>query len=1225
MKNNPAKTRNLLIVITIIAQVFGQINENKLTITNLTADDWFGYSDIALAGNHLLAGAIKADGATTETGVVYSFERDGLDWVQNGRLFDLQGEFGDNFGYSVSISGDYAIIGVNGDDSQGNSSGSARIYHFNSFTWNADTVLIPDDGAAHTNFGMSVDIDGNYAIVGASRDDDNGARSGSAYIYRRDGDTWTQEFKLLANDGVADDYFGEYVAISNDHAVVGAIGDDDGGNLAGAAYIFQRNDTTWSQVTKLLANDGTSNNYFGYGVDIDGPSAIIGAYTADNAAGAAYIFSRTGNTWSQELKLSPADLTTNDFFGSSVAISGSFALVGCKRGDGVTTGTGTAYLYEHTINGWDQHTKLNASDGDTNDNYGRKVSIDGPFLAVASPFDDAYGSASGSAYTYSGYLPYSNIAVNPDFLDFGDVLVGSVDSLDLAIIAAGSDTLEIFNIEIDGVDSNSFAVTDFPVNILPGDSAVVTVIFSPADTIVYSATITIQSNGGNLEITLSGIGIAPRLSVDITMIDYGYVNLNDTIVNAVTFYNTGNAKLNIAALQFEGDSSVFFITSSDSFSIELADSAVLEIGFSPNTINEFNDTLFISSDGGNAAIPLNGSGALPILMVTTDSLNFQNQIVGDTSALNLSIINSGPVPLNMLNIAIDGDTTSFWVETPLFNLNPQQSSTITVYYSPANTGIHWANLLLESDGGSTNIELSGNGVFPEIIPSNDVLDFGPVTVFSSAVDTLSLINGGTSGLIITELVLAGNSSDVLHVTGLPNLPISLDVNASANIAIGFTPPDTLIYRDTLIITSNAGNVSIPLVGIGTAALLAFMPEMIDFGSVYPGHTETLNLEVVNVGQSPLTVLSLDTINISSPSFSFFYSGFELPLVLNPADTLSIEMSFIPWEVGPYSGSIVIYGNGFEYVVPMTGQGVDATAIITTVEDIPDDQGGWVYLTWSASSLDSSGGITRYGILEQNSEDEWIALGSIPAMQNNEYTFAAHTFGDSTIDGTHWSKFIVTTHTPDPELFYTSAVDSGYSIDNLWPTVPTGLIALNVSANSVTLSWESSPDVDFRYFNIYRSTDGDFDSTGIEPLISVIDTFFIDSDLTGAASYYRVSAVDFSGNESGLSDVVMAIFLNYDNPSNLPVTYALYQNYPNPFNPITTLRYALPEQSDIKITIYDLLGKQVRSYTRLNQAAGYHSVSWNGTNNSGHQVSAGVYLYRIEAGSYIQTKKMILLK
>jgi hypothetical protein len=176
------------------------------------------------------------------------------------------------------------------------------------------------DTAAHDKFGKSVSISGDYAIVGADRNDDNGGLPvGSAYIFRRSGTSWSQQAKLTASDASPSqfDNFGFSVSIDGDYAIVGAVGHDDDGTESGAAYIFRRSGTSWSQQAKLTASDAAENDNFGNSVSISGDYAIVGALNNDDAgqaSGSAYIFSRSGTTWNQQTKLTASDAAIGDQF-----------------------------------------------------------------------------------------------------------------------------------------------------------------------------------------------------------------------------------------------------------------------------------------------------------------------------------------------------------------------------------------------------------------------------------------------------------------------------------------------------------------------------------------------------------------------------------------------------------------------------------------------------------------------------------------------------------------------------------------------------------------------------------------------------------------------------------------------------------------------------------------------------------------------------------------------
>jgi hypothetical protein len=282
-------------------------------------------------------------------------------FIESKKLLSSDGAAYDIFGYNVSISGDTAIVGAYSDADDGAGSGSAYIFSRDqggADNWGQVKKLTASDGAGLDLFGWGVSINGDTAIVGASRNDDNGVDSGSAYIFSRDqggADNWGQVKKLTAGDGAADDRFGLNVSISGDTAIVSAIRDDDNGSDSGSAYIFSRDQggvDNWGQIKKLTAGDGAEDDQFGTGVSISGDTAIVGAYW-DNDKG--------------------------DFSGS-------------------------AYIFSRDQGGadnWGQVKKLTASDGAEKDNFGYRVSISGDVAIVGAFYDDDKGNNSGSAYIFS--------------------------------------------------------------------------------------------------------------------------------------------------------------------------------------------------------------------------------------------------------------------------------------------------------------------------------------------------------------------------------------------------------------------------------------------------------------------------------------------------------------------------------------------------------------------------------------------------------------------------------------------------------------------------------------------------------------------------------------------------------------------------------------------------------------------------------------------------------
>ena len=271
-------------------------------------------------------------------------------------------------------------------------------------SWSEEQKLFASDGAAQDQFGFNVVIDGDTVLIGAWLDNDNGFDSGSAYVFTRTNTTWTQQAKLLASDGAAGDGFGYSVALSGDTALIGAIEDDDNGVDSGSAYVYTRTGTTWTQQAKLLASDGAAGDVFGNNVFLDGDSAIIAAGLDDdngNDSGSAYVFTRTGISWTQQAKLLASDGAAGDQFGCAVSLAGDTALIGAPWHDDNRVDSGSAYVFTRTGSNWTQQAKLLASDGAAGDVFGYLVFLDADTALIGAPGYDDNGYSSGSAYVFT--------------------------------------------------------------------------------------------------------------------------------------------------------------------------------------------------------------------------------------------------------------------------------------------------------------------------------------------------------------------------------------------------------------------------------------------------------------------------------------------------------------------------------------------------------------------------------------------------------------------------------------------------------------------------------------------------------------------------------------------------------------------------------------------------------------------------------------------------------
>ena len=394
----------------------------KLLASNTEAVDEFGIS-VAVSGGTAVVGAFLEDELGTDAGAAYVFQRDegGADnWGEVTKLTASDTDPNDKFGCSVALSGDTAVVGAYIADAGGRTGGAAYAYVFErdqggANNWGEVKKLTASDSEAGDNFGRSVTVSGNTAIVGARGEDAGGSDAGAAYVFQRDqggADNWGQVKKLLASDSEEGEEFGQSVALSGDTVVIGALLEDSGGSSAGAAYVFRRDEggaDNWGQVTKLTASDSEAGDRFGVSVAIGGGTAVVGAFFEDAGgvdSGAAYVFERNQggtNNWGQVRKLTAADAEADDKFGGSVAISGATAVVGAHLEDAGASDAGAAYVVQRDEGGadnWGQVTKLRGSHDQRQDEFGGSVAVSGDTAVVGAPSEDAGGTSAGAAYIF---------------------------------------------------------------------------------------------------------------------------------------------------------------------------------------------------------------------------------------------------------------------------------------------------------------------------------------------------------------------------------------------------------------------------------------------------------------------------------------------------------------------------------------------------------------------------------------------------------------------------------------------------------------------------------------------------------------------------------------------------------------------------------------------------------------------------------------------------------
>jgi len=313
--------------------------------------------------------------------------------LEDLKLLAPDGTSGDEFGSSIATAN--GVVATGAPTAAGLAAAAGAVYLFDAHSGAQQAKLVASDGASSDRFGFSLSVSGNVLVVGAPGDDDLGAGSGSAYLF--DAITGAQLVKLLPNDGSPGDEFGFDVAIDGGVVAVGAKRDDDNGQDSGSLYLFDA--STGIQLRKLLPNDGATNDNFGEAVDLDGDLVVVGAHgDADNGplSGSAYLFDVP--TGLQLAKLLPLDGGTNDFFGSAVALKDGVVAVGAWADSVVFDHSGSAYLFD--ASSAQQQAKLVPSDAYDRDNFGFSLDLNGGVLVVGAKGNDDNGFQSGSAYLF---------------------------------------------------------------------------------------------------------------------------------------------------------------------------------------------------------------------------------------------------------------------------------------------------------------------------------------------------------------------------------------------------------------------------------------------------------------------------------------------------------------------------------------------------------------------------------------------------------------------------------------------------------------------------------------------------------------------------------------------------------------------------------------------------------------------------------------------------------
>jgi len=406
----------------------------ELHASDSAAHDNYGII-VALSADTAVIGIPFDDSPGFNAGSAYVYTRSHGAWTVQQKLVASDSAPGDQFGWSLALQGDTLFIGARFDDDRGFNSGSVYVYTRNSDVWTEQQKLTANDGSVNDQYGHSIALAGNRAIIGAPLDDnrfssgsgfapdfDSRFDTGSAYVYRRNVNAWTLEQKLIASDGAPGDQFGWSVALQGDSALIGARFDDDKAFNSGSAYLFNVNlhadahadKQAWRLKQKLTAAEGATNDQFGWSVALDSGTAVIGARFDDDKgvnSGSATIYTRNAETWIKQQHLTASNGKPGNQYSWALALHNNTLIIGAPFDNVDGPLSGSSYVYTHNAGLWQEKQILSSSIEVLGERYGISVALQGNDILVGACLDYEIGSSSGSphANTNTTCVPFVHV------------------------------------------------------------------------------------------------------------------------------------------------------------------------------------------------------------------------------------------------------------------------------------------------------------------------------------------------------------------------------------------------------------------------------------------------------------------------------------------------------------------------------------------------------------------------------------------------------------------------------------------------------------------------------------------------------------------------------------------------------------------------------------------------------------------------------------------------
>lgn len=1287
----------LLLVFLVPLTAHAQ-RETKLVAFDGNEFDGMGTS-VAIGGNTVFAGAPGKDVFPfVDRGTVYIFSRNPLTktW-SHVQHFDGR-DPNAAFGASVALEGEWAAVGSPGEDVLDSASqGAVHVFRQDPgglFHWAG--WLVSQDGRAGDRFGSAVALSGECILVGAPFDDDPGLASGSAYVFRRSGSSWLQEAKLVREGGPGNARFGSAVSLSGDYALIGvsmmiAQADD----TTSAAYVFKREATGWRQQAKLVAPDAIRGDYFGEAVSIDDPWAIVGASGDDDRgefSGSAYLYEREGDVWTFRTKLTANNGTPDSWFGASVALRDTCALIGTLSSP--TVPGGSTYLFTRGGQVWHQQAEVSPEQSDTLDLFGTSVAISDDDIIVGATHANRSAAIpmTGAAYVFSG-IRSGKLSVSPPRIDFGDVLSGDIATQPLTVLNAGLVDLAVSSVTIGGTGAPAFTVDGSPFVLAPGASQPLQVRFSPTAAASYAASLTITSTGGNESVQLRGRGSSP-LSASPDTLDFGSVIVGrPDPVRQVTVRNLGATALTMdsAALRpLTGGAGGFLVQPVGPILLNPGMSADIQVSFSPQ--HQMGYTARLSIFGGleKDSVLLKGNGLqVGTTAVYPDTLHFGDVLLGLWAKETLYVSNTGVHALSVGPITFSGEGTgTFSCNPTTFSLLTGEVQPVLVDFRPLAGRSYNGLLHTNANAGDDTVHLIGRGIPAGIIDvTPDTLHFGEWPLGTGTSMTLYVRNGGLVDLHVGSIALSGSQASVFAVD---QTPFTLGPTAVRRLRIGFTPLVTGMSNAEVTIVSDGGTIVVPLDGIGKGCTPPFRTVVFPASPVQTygfGRSAALSGATFIIGS--------DRDPMSDASGSVFVFGCEAD-----AWTQRAQLNAPPTQGFDDFGHAVGL-SGYHAIVGDPIRSEEGAAFIFTYQG--GIFGGWK-LTDSLAPAMAYPRLGNFGHAVALDGDVAVvgAPNTIVGLQRD--MGAAYIFrgvGSPGVGGWHLLDSLVAPPTTTKLRFgYSVDISGNFAIAGTmaWGAAVFQGGTMTAGTPWIQTDWLLSSDYqEGDYFGNPVAIDGDYAlvAATLKPITSNHGAVYVfkrsgvhwkevailraptpsageefgsslalSNDLAmiagrersivylfkrmsdtvwahaGTLDFFpgtsrcvaldanaKIGVVGAGGISSpGTPPGAAVVFTGLpptdveDGHPLLPALPQLHQNYPNPFNARTTITYDLPRAGDVRLIVFDILGREVAVLLNGRYPAGRHRVTFDA-----RRLASGVYLSRLASGGFTQTRRMMLLR